>query len=230
MFDAIADRYQLLNHVLSLGMDRYWRRYTAKRLQPSCQGRLLDLCGGTGDLARAIVRRCPETRVCVGDFSLTMLQQGSRPTAPEDQRLDWVALDALNLPISSRLLDLVTCAFGVRNWESLEDGLAEVGRVLREQGEFAVLDFFAPPRHGWQRYWFFVVRVWIRLVARLLTRRGDAYVYLGNSIDDFVTVERFVEVARQHGFQLLARHAFAGRVCHLVHLQRTVCDQACSAM
>jgi demethylmenaquinone methyltransferase/2-methoxy-6-polyprenyl-1,4-benzoquinol methylase len=139
MFARIAPTYDLLNGVLSARRDRRWRRLAAATIDPGAR-RILDLCAGTGDLALEIASSHPQAFVCAGDFCFEMLQRGGpkglkRAAAP-------ATLDALRLPFADGTFDAVTAAFGVRNFEDLEAGLADMRRVTRSGGQLAVLEFF----------------------------------------------------------------------------------------
>jgi demethylmenaquinone methyltransferase / 2-methoxy-6-polyprenyl-1,4-benzoquinol methylase len=188
MFDGIAPRYDLLNHLLSLNVDRAWRRRVTRTV-PARTGPVLDVCTGTGDLAFEYDRACGGRVPIVGaDFAGEMLtkaieksnRRGSHP------RIGFVQADAQRLPFADNTFEVVTVAFGLRNITDPDRGLAEMARVTRPGGKVAVLEFSRP------RHWFFgrAYRAYFRhllpFVGQLFSRSGDnAYVYLPASVMDF---------------------------------------------
>jgi len=195
MFGRIAQRYRLTNTLLSGGMDHLWRRRAAETVRKWQPERVLDVATGSGDLARAIERACPEAEVTGADFSPEMLsvarQLGSR-------RL--IEADALALPFESGVFDAVTVAFGLRNMESWEGGLKEMGRVLRPGGHLLVLDFSIPgPPLRWV-YLPYLHHILPKL-AGWLTGEADAYQYLGDSIEIFPQGRALCERIESVGFR-----------------------------
>ncbi len=181
MFGRISHRYDLLNRLLSLGRDRAWRVRLARRIADGGGGRVLDVCTGTGDVALTLDGAC---EVLGTDFCLPMLRIAHLKAESAGRRLPLFAADALQLPLADGLFDAVTVAFGVRNFERLAAGLAELVRVLRPGGMLAVLEFSRPrgplgPLLGW----------WAREVpprlGRLLSGDDEAYSYLPASVDSF---------------------------------------------
>jgi demethylmenaquinone methyltransferase/2-methoxy-6-polyprenyl-1,4-benzoquinol methylase len=179
MFGRIARRYDLLNRVLSLRRDVGWRRTVASRVAAHTPSLVLDVCTGTGDLALAI-----DARVVGADFSVPMLELARRKARKLDRSLSLCAADALRLPFADRTVDVVTVAFGIRNFSVLEAGLAELVRVLRPGGALLVLEFSRPrgalaPVLGW----------WVRTVpprvGRWISGDPEAYSYLPASVSTF---------------------------------------------
>lgn len=207
MFDAIAPRYDLLNHVLSIEQDRWWRRVAAKRaLAGKRAPRVLDLCCGTGDLALALRRRDPEARVQAGDFSREMLlrcREKGGATPP-------LQLDALRLPFRDAAFDVVTVAFGVRNYQDRAAGFAEAKRVLRADGRLVVLEFSRPPDT-----WFGALyRVYSKhVLPRLgawISKSDGAYTYLPESVAAFVSADALAAELRDAGFARVRHESLAG--------------------
>ena len=180
MFGRIAHRYDLLNRVLSLGRDVSWRRVVARRVAAAEPGVVLDVCTGTGDLGFAI--RAPT--VLGADFCLPMLDLASKKAIGRSRSLPLFAADALKLPIPDATVDVVTVAFGIRNFSDLGVGLSELVRVLRPGGVLLVLEFSRPkgrlaPLLGW----------WVRSVppriGKILSGDAEAYSYLPASVSSF---------------------------------------------
>jgi demethylmenaquinone methyltransferase/2-methoxy-6-polyprenyl-1,4-benzoquinol methylase len=203
MFDAIAGRYDLLNHLLSAGIDRRWRRRAIRSLGLTGRERVLDLCTGTGDLAIAAVRARPSAARVVGvDFSGAMLRVGERKLRTErlDARIAMVQGDATRVPLGSASVDAVTIGFGIRNVEQMDVACAELYRVLKPGGRLAILEFAVPtlPLFG-AFYGWYVNRVLPR-IGRALSHNDSAYAYLPASISAFASPDEFVKILRQAGF------------------------------
>ena len=187
MFDSIAPRYDLLNHVLSGSIDQLWWWRTARRFrhilsQP--EARVADVCCGTGDMTMALLRRRPQQAVPVLaiDFSHQMLLRGAGKF--REHGAIAVEADALHLPIGGNTLQLLTTAFGFRNLANYEAGLAEFHRVLAPGGEVGILDFSEPSGILGRLYAFYFRRVLPR-IGRMLSGSGAAYAYLPASVERF---------------------------------------------
>jgi demethylmenaquinone methyltransferase / 2-methoxy-6-polyprenyl-1,4-benzoquinol methylase len=203
MFDAIAPRYDLLNHLLSAGIDRRWRAAAIKSLELGGGETLVDVCCGTADVALE-ARRGPSAaaRVVGVDFSGAMLGLGRQKVglARESNRIALVRGDAMRLPIGSRSADAVTIAFGIRNVERPEAACAELVRVLRPGGRLAILEFGVPrvPCIKPLYLWYFT-HVLPR-VGRAISGHGAAYSYLPASVGTFAPPSEFVGMLRAAGF------------------------------
>jgi len=184
MFGEISGRYDLLNRLLSAGRDRSWRRVTVERLAPRPGERVLDLCGGTGDLALDLAAAGPSV-VCA-DFSWPMLL-GARPklagAGPGSVRL--LLADALHLPFAEGSFDLVTIAFGLRNLRTVGEGLAEMRRVLRPGGRLGILEFSTPPGRLLRGAYHLYLGRFLPFVGGWVSGRPRAYRYLAESIRGF---------------------------------------------
>lgn len=190
IFSEIAPRYDLLNHVLSLNVDKGWRRRALEALgwRQAPAGRYLDLCAGTLDVGAALVRQAGFAgTVLAADFAEPMLRMGEGK-APRS-RLAPVTADALQLPIADGAMDGAIVAFGIRNVANLDAGLAEVRRVLRPGAKFVILEF-STPRSALVRagYQFYFHRV-LPLVGRLVSGHATAYTYLPRSVAHFPELE-----------------------------------------
>ena len=206
MFDRIAPIYDLMNHVMTGGLDRQWRRITIEETV-STGDRVLDACCGTGDLA--IGARARGAEVVGLDFSERMLEQARRK-APE---LEWVQGDVLTLPFEDASFDAAVVGFGVRNVEDLEAALSELRRVLRPGGRLGILEITTPrgALKPFYKLWFDRV---VPLLGRLLPG-GDAYTYLPASVRRFPGPEELAELLGSCGFQAVRFRLFAGGIVAL---------------
>ncbi len=193
-FARIADRYVLTNHVLSCGMDLWWRRVVTRRIRRWNPASLLDVASGTGDLALEIQEALPRCEVIASDFCAEMLAH-ARSRGLEKT----VVADALALPFSDAGFDVVTVAFGLRNMADYEAALREMHRVLKPGGRLVILDFSLPGGVMRKPYRFYLHRVLPRL-AGWLTGQRDAYEYLGGSIEQFPAGEAMRELLGRCGF------------------------------
>jgi demethylmenaquinone methyltransferase/2-methoxy-6-polyprenyl-1,4-benzoquinol methylase len=211
MFGRIAHRYDLLNRLLSLGQDVRWRRLVAQRIAASGADRVLDVCAGTGDLA--IGFEAPH-QVFGSDFCLPMLALARHKTASISGAPAWFAADALQLPVADGSFDAVTVAFGIRNFEDLERGLAELVRVLDTGGRLIVLEF-SHPRGTLAP----VMKSWVRqvppLVGRIVSGDAEAYRYLTTSVEQFPDGERLVMLLRDAGLDEVGARPLTGGVATL---------------
>jgi demethylmenaquinone methyltransferase/2-methoxy-6-polyprenyl-1,4-benzoquinol methylase len=206
MFDAIAGRYDFLNHLLSAGIDRRWRRRAIRSLRLTGRERVLDLCTGTGDLAIAAVRARPSAARVVGiDFSAAMLRVGERKLRTErlDARITMVQGDATRVPLGSASVDAVTIGFGIRNVEQMEVACAELYRVLKPGGRLAILEFAVPTMRLFGAFYGWYVNHVLPRIGRALSHNDSAYAYLPASITAFASPDEFVKILRQAGFDAI---------------------------
>jgi demethylmenaquinone methyltransferase/2-methoxy-6-polyprenyl-1,4-benzoquinol methylase len=203
MFDAIAGRYDLLNHLLSGGMDWWWRTRAVRALRLTGNETVLDLCTGTGDLAIALSRRRGGAGRVVGiDFAARMLAQAARKLASRglNRRIGLVRGDAMRVPLPGASVDAAAIAFGIRNVEDPRRALAELHRVVRSGGRIAILEFGMPTLPGLgplYRWYFRCVLPWI---GRVVSRHDSAYAYLPASVGAFPSGEGFRELLDAAGF------------------------------
>lgn len=194
-FGKIAPRYVLTNHVLSLGIDVLWRNKTARKVAELKPRRVLDLATGSGDLAAAVQRKCPDALVLGADFSPPMLQQ-ARGLGLKNL----MVADAMNLPVVDGAVDVVTVAFGLRNMASWPEALREMARVLRPGGSLFVLDFSLPTQPLLRWGHLFYLRRIMPWIAGMLTGESAAYRYLCSSIEKFPAGESMCTLIRANGF------------------------------
>lgn len=201
MFDAIAPRYDLLNHVLSAGLDRRWRDMAVDALALPHAARVLDLCTGTADLAIAAVRRTGASVVGI-DFAGEMLRLGLAKVrvAALDRRIALVRGDAARIPLGSATCDAATIGFGIRNVSEPERALAEIARVLKPGGRLAILEFGRPRIPGVRTLYSWYFRYLLPLVGRLISKHQSAYSYLPASVGAFPPPEEFARIVGATGF------------------------------
>jgi len=197
MFDGIAPTYELVNRVLSAGRDAHWRRYAVRMAGVQPDDHVLDLACGTGDFARAFARAGP--RMIVGsDFAPAMLALAAERD-PGD--IHWCRADALAMPYGDAAFSIVSCAFGVRNFQSLSQGLSEICRVLAPGGRAVILEFTMPKAPVLAKMYLLYFRHILPFAARLISRdRSGAYDYLPQSVTSFLDARGMVEALMSAGF------------------------------
>lgn len=204
MFDNIAPTYDKLNHIMSLNIDRMWRRRVMRIVRRSKAHKIMDVATGTGDLAIAMAKRVDRTQILGVDLSEEMLAVARRKVEKQglEERIMLEKGDAENLTmVTTESIDAATVAFGVRNFENIERGLSEIYRTLKPGGKLVVLEFSMPKNR--------LVRwVYSQYAHRLLPRIGgmiskdkQAYTYLPDSVEEFPSPERFAEILRGVGFR-----------------------------
>lgn len=209
MFERVARRYDLANHLLSGGLDFWWRHRAAgivRRWQPR---QLLDLATGSGDLALTIQRRLPETEITGADFSPEMLAVARRKGLTNT-----VVADALHLPFAEDSFDVVTVAFGLRNMADWPAAIREMARVLRPGGHLLVLDFSLPQGALRPVYRFYLHRC-LPWIAGLVTGERAAYQYLGASIEQFPSGRAMCELLESSGFSETKDEPLSGGIVTL---------------
>jgi demethylmenaquinone methyltransferase/2-methoxy-6-polyprenyl-1,4-benzoquinol methylase len=202
MFDAIAPRYDLLNHVLSAGLDRRWRDRAVDELALEGRRRVLDLCTGTCDLAVATVQRGRAASVVGVDFAGEMLRLGLAKLRQErlDGRVRLVRGDAVHIPLASASFDAATIGFGIRNVAEPERALGEIARVLRPGGRLAILEFGQPRIPGIRTMYAWYFRYLLPVIGRLVSKHQSAYSYLPASVGSFPPPAEFARILAATGF------------------------------
>ena len=199
MFTQIAPRYDLLNHLLSLQLDRHWRARTARILKPILNrpdAKALDLCCGTGDLALSLANT-GQARVIGADFAHPMLVQANEKSAP---RTTFLEADALRLPFGDNSFDLLTAAFGFRNLANYEDGLREMLRLLKPGGTLAILEFTEPPDGPLGAFYRWYFRKVLPRIGALLSGDREAYTYLPRSVSRFFRPAQLAALMQSVGY------------------------------
>ncbi len=209
MFGEIAPKYDRMNHLLSLHVDRYWRWRTVRLLGPQPGQRILDVCTGTGDLALAFSRFVKGQATIIGaDFCPEMLEIGRAKTKRlKADNIKFVEADAQQLPMNADTFDLVTVAFGLRNVEDTDRGLREMARVCKPGGQVGVLEFSEPRRwpirglYGW-----YFRNVLPKIGNRLSKNQNQAYQYLPQSVGTFAAYEELAAQMEQAGLNSVRFH------------------------
>jgi len=215
MFDSISPKYDLLNRVFSLGIDQGWRRKVMRLVAQEPVEHLLDVATGTADLAILASKKVPQ--VTGVDISEGMLEHGRTKVAKRglQKRVVLQRADSADLPFPDATFDAVTVAFGVRNFEELEKGIAEMRRVLKPNGRLFVLEF-SKPRHApmKQLFRFYFHRV-MPFFGRLVSKDKAAYTYLPKSVDAFPEGADFVRIMEKTGLRECSASALTGGIASL---------------
>jgi len=199
MFARIAGRYDLMNRLMTGGQDVGWRQQVIQLAQLPPGGKLLDLGAGTGDLAFEALRRDASLRAVGGDFTLEMMRVGR--TRPKGSLVRWAGADALNLPFPDNTFDAVTSGYLMRNVVDVRRAWAEQRRVLKPGGRVVCLDTTPPPRNLLRPFIEFHLHRVIPALGRLVAGASDAYTYLPDSTENFLSAGRLAERMTEAGFR-----------------------------
>lgn len=202
VFSSVASKYDVMNDVMSAGIHRLWKDAMMDWLAPRDGQRLLDVAGGTGDIAFRFLRRAPGATAVVTDLTEPMLVEGRKRAEAETfaDRLDWITGDAMALPFEDNAFDVYTISFGIRNVTRIEDALSEAYRVLKPGGRLMVLEFSQLPNAGLQRLYDLYSFNVIPRMGQAIAGDRDSYQYLVESIRRFPDQERFAAMIRDAGF------------------------------
>jgi len=211
MFDQIYKRYDLLNHLMSLGRDIAWRKACCRKLPQKENAVVLDLCGGTGDFSIAYSKIIAPRLSIVGDFAGNMLSVAEK----KDSGLKLVQMDATKIPIADNSVDFVLNGFGMRNIQELGIAFGEAFRVLKPGGYFATLDFFKPEKTISKLFYRRIAPLAIPFIGMIFSKH-NAYRYLVLSILNFITAREYVAKAKNAGFALRSVKALDGGLAHIV--------------
>lgn len=214
MFDAIAPTYDLLNTVLSFGVDGWWRRRLVRSLGPIDGREILDVACGTGDLLILLARRRPARLVGL-DLAPEMLRRAEQRMTHAGVSAVLVTGAAEELPFVDRSFDIVTAAFGIRNFEELSRGLSEMRRVLRPGGSLRILEFSRTGRGtwGWLFRWYFMFV--LPSIGRWVSGHNEAYRYLPDSVETFPDAETLSSLLRTAGFSGVRSTPMSGGIATL---------------
>ena len=203
MFDRISPKYDALNHLLSLNIDKVWRRKAAKTATKKQPNAILDLATGTGDLAIALAKRNPQAHIIGMDISEKMLDIGKAKVAQQmmENQIELGLGDAASLPFEDNRFDAVTVAFGVRNFENLGKGLSEISRVLKPGGQAVILEFSMPERFPVKQLYRFYFKRVLPKIGRRLSKDPGAYTYLPESVEHFPKPDDFIQLLLEKGLE-----------------------------
>ena len=201
MFDTISKEYDGLNRVISFGIDVKWRKKVVNKVAATKPKRILDVATGTGDLAINLAKTDAEEIIGL-DISAGMLSVGKEKVAAKnlDDRIKMVQGDSENLPFEDDYFDAITVAFGIRNFETLEKGLAEILRVLKPGGIFVILETSVPTKFPFKQGYGLYTKTLLPLIGRVFSKDRDAYAYLSESASVFPYGEKLNNILRKTGF------------------------------
>jgi demethylmenaquinone methyltransferase / 2-methoxy-6-polyprenyl-1,4-benzoquinol methylase len=202
MFDNISHRYDFLNHFLSLGIDKHWRRKAIRLLVPHNPRIILDVATGTGDFALQALTLKPEQIIGV-DISAGMLDIGRQKIERKGVThiIDLIQADSENLPFPENKFDAVTVAFGVRNFEDLKKGLREIGRIMKPGAMLVVLEFSRPTGFPFKQLYNFYFKIILPKLGQWISRDKAAYTYLPESVEAFPDGESFTHILKETGYK-----------------------------
>ena len=219
MFDAIAPDYDRLNHLLSLGTDRSWRRRALKQVvAPSVPQKILDAACGTGDFSIAIAKAAHiHSRITGADLSEGMLEIMRKKTAREglQKQISTIKCNCESLPFDDGTFDRVTIAFGIRNFEHRESALKEFARVLKPGGKLVILELSVPSKPGLRRLYNFYFTKMLPLIGGLVSGNKGAYRYLPASVINFPGPERWMATMASCGYRGITHKAFTFGICRM---------------
>ena len=202
MFNNISKRYDFLNHFLSLGIDKLWRKKAVKQLKELNPERMLDIATGTGDFAVALLKLDPKEIIGV-DISSGMLEVGNDKMRKRgySDKIKLILGDSENLQFDESYFDGVTVAFGVRNFENLEKGLAEMLRVIKPGGKAVILEFSKPKKFPIKQLFGFYSKRLIPFIGKLVSKDKRAYAYLPESVEAFPEGQAFLDIMSTVGYK-----------------------------
>lgn len=213
MFDNISARYDFLNHFLSLGIDKIWRRKAIKQLRSFPVKKIIDIATGTGDFAIAALKLNPEEVIGL-DISAGMLAVGEQKMIKNkvDSIIKMQLGDSENIPYDSNYFDALTVGFGVRNFENLELGLTEMLRVLKPGGKAVILEFSKPKRFPIKQIFGFYSRYFIPFFGKRISKDAQAYSYLPESVAAFPEGKDFEDILRKIGYKNIESTLVSGGI------------------
>lgn len=199
MFDNIAPRYDRLNRILSLSIDKRWRKSLIKQLKGFKSENILDLAAGTGDLSLALCKLKPN-KIIAADPSTEMLNIAKKKFLKKNKEIDTIICSAEKLPFSDQTFDIVSIAFGIRNFSNPDQALLEIHRVLKTDGILAILEFGMPNKGLFSRLYQWYFRKILPSLGRLISKHYSAYSYLPQTVASFPYGKSFEEVLKNNAF------------------------------
>lgn len=221
MFDNIAHKYDFLNHVLSLGIDKLWRKKAIRLLRNFQPKKILDVATGTGDFAIA-ASKLPVDEIVGFDLSEQMIRVGAEKVKrlSLDKLIHFKKGDSEEMPFSDNSFDAITVGFGVRNFENLQQGLNEFFRVLNSQGVAIILEFSKPKHFPFKqlfRFYFFHI---LPLIGGLVSKDSSAYTYLPESVMAFPDDQLFMDILKETGFTHVSQKRLTGGIATIYIAQK----------
>ena len=217
MFDNIAPKYDALNRTLSLGIDKLWRKRAIKILKTYNPSKILDVATGTADVALAISSNIENSHITGVDISKEMLEYGKVKVKNQDksERIELQQGDSENLQFEKETFDAVTVAFGVRNFENLEKGLAEMLRVTKSGGCVLILEFSRPHTFPFKQLFQFYFKNILPLIGKMGSKDPKAYKYLFESVQAFPEGKQFLEILRNLGYKNVRQEELSFGICSI---------------
>lgn len=214
IFDSVSPAYDRMNTIMSLGLHKFWRKYSIKLLKIASGERVLDGCCGTADFAIDISQKVgPRGRVIASDFSEGMLMKGVEKIRANplcNGNILPTRADTMRLPFKDESFDVVTVAYGMRNLANLETGLEEILRVLKKGGRYGCLDLGTPTMPGYSNLYHFYFFQMVPYIGKLVSGSPDPYAYLPNSLRTFLLPEELKTLMEKVGFKNVSYKKFAG--------------------
>jgi len=216
IFNHIVPQYDLMNHILTAGLDIRWRKFTAKRMTPEAE-KILDVATGTGDLAIAFARRAQEAQVCGLDFSRRMMEEGVRKVNKRrlNSQITFFEGNARALPYQDGSFDAAAAAFGLRNIPDKNQVLREMRRVVKPGGKVLILEMTFPRNLKLRKFFLWYFKNVIPRLGRILAGNQAAYQYLPDSIQDFLRPEELTKLFKEAGLENIREFSMAGGITYL---------------
>ncbi|MAY82816.1 MAG: bifunctional demethylmenaquinone methyltransferase/2-methoxy-6-polyprenyl-1,4-benzoquinol methylase UbiE [Flavobacteriales bacterium] len=208
MFDNISKRYDFLNHLLSMGIDKRWRKKAVKLLSEDNPKRILDVATGTGDFALASSKLSPQSIKGI-DISEGMLEIGRQKVDKlgKSEQIELIYGDSEDIPFENETFDAVTVAFGVRNFENLEKGLKEINRVMQIGSRLVIIEFSKPKSFPFKQLYNFYFNHILPKIGKMVSKDDSAYTYLPESVNAFPEGKEFESILENLDFKLLPTHS-----------------------
>lgn len=223
MFNRIARRYDLLNRLLSAGIDKRWRKRVIRLLAKARPKKVLDVATGTADQAIALAKQLDSPEIIGVDIAEAMLEIGRQKVIARNlqHRIQLLSADAENLPFQSNTFDAITVSFGVRNFENLQGGLKEMHRVLKQGAELVILEFSKPRIFPLKQLFHFYFKNILPLIGRWTSKDPKAYHYLYQSVQAFPDGDQFLKELELAGFRQTRQIPLSFGICSIYHAKKT---------